>query len=105
MLESTGFKSGIVRSTPLLSLAFGPYRIVTTARGDRSFWVKNLINQPRVGFFLGGERREAEAFVFLGGERATPTEIESPTLRFLENIAIRRAVNGWAVAILVPTKK
>ncbi len=65
LLESVGFKSGQQRRTPLLSFQVGRYRIVTTARSKRSFWVKNLVQQPRVSYFLGGKRREAEAIVFV----------------------------------------
>ncbi len=102
LLETVGFKSGQVRSTPLLSLACGPYRIVSTVRGDRSFWVKNLIKEPRVEYILGGKRREAQAYVFLEGERVTQELYHSRALRMLSDIAKRRAVNGWAVVILAP---
>ena len=102
LLETVGFKSGQVRSTPLLSLACGPYRIVSTVRGDRSFWVKNLVKQPRVEYILGGKRRAAQACVFLDGEHVTEAPYQSPALRILSDIAKRRAANGWAVAILAP---
>lgn len=38
VLESIGFKTGARRRTPLMS-----FRIVSTVRGERSFWVKNLV--------------------------------------------------------------
>ena len=41
VLETVGFKSGTTRRTPLWSLRLGRYRVVSTARGNRSFWVKN----------------------------------------------------------------
>jgi deazaflavin-dependent oxidoreductase (nitroreductase family) len=102
LLETEGFKSGQTRSTPLLSLACGPYRIVSTVRGERSFWVKNLIKNPHVNYYLGGKPRAAQAYVFLDGERVTEQPCQTPVLRILSDIARRRAVNGWAVAILAP---
>ena len=72
VLESTGFKSGAQRRTPLLSVAAGPYRVVSTVRGDRSFWVKNLVNEPRVTYFISGQPRAAQALVITDGEVVTP---------------------------------
>ncbi len=63
VLETLGFKSGKQRRTPLWSFRLGRYRIVSTARGDRSFWVKNLLKEPKVSYYLGGKRRESNAFV------------------------------------------
>ena len=48
VLETVGFKSGKKRRTPLWSVCLGGYRIVSTARGDRSYWVRNLQRRPRV---------------------------------------------------------
>ena len=32
--------------------------------GDRSFWVKNLLEQPKAGHCLDGKRRDTHATVF-----------------------------------------
>lgn len=104
VLESIGFKSGQKRSTPLLSFRFAGYRIVTTVRGDRSFWVKNLTQQPRISYFLGGRRREAEAIVLLDGKTATGDAPPTAFLKRLVALLARLAREGLAIAILVPVK-
>ncbi|GAB5451308.1 MAG: hypothetical protein Hals2KO_16360 [Halioglobus sp.] len=102
VLESTGFKSGAQRRTPLLSVAAGPYRVVSTVRGDRSFWVKNLINQPRVNYFISGNPRAAQALVITGGELVTPTDIEEfPLLSALVSLLRRRSRQGTTFAVLL----
>ncbi|MFK7977577.1 MAG: nitroreductase/quinone reductase family protein, partial [Halioglobus sp.] len=68
VLETTGFKSGQKRKTPLWSIGLGRYRLVSTARGDRSFWVKNLEKESQVSFYLGGRRRAANAWVVRDGQ-------------------------------------
>lgn len=104
VLESIGFKSGERRRTPLLSFGIGRYRVVSTVRGDRSFWVRNLLKQPKVNYFLGGRRRRAEAIVLVDGLPASGTTPASPVLRMLTALLSRRAKNGLVIAILVPEK-
>ena len=102
VLESTGFKSGARRRTPLSAVKLGPYILVATARGDRSFWVKNLRKQPRVRYWRGGCEREARAFVLAPGKPFRPPKSLSPRV-----VAAARRLNaltrqGWAFAILSP---
>lgn len=102
VLESTGFKSGTRRRTPLVSLRVGRYRIVSTVRGERSFWVKNLLQQSDVSYFLGGERRRARAIVLVDGEETTLDESCPRFLRALVALLATRARNGTAIVVLVP---
>lgn len=104
VLESIGFKSGKKRRTPLWSLGFGPYRVVSTARAERSFWVKNLINEPSVSFYLGGRRRSAQAFVIADGEVHGDTGFLSPALFKLVDVFSDYALKGWVFALLIPSK-
>ena len=53
LLETTGFKTGVKRRTPLLATRLGKYVFVSTFRADRSFWIRNLRKQPRVFYLLG----------------------------------------------------
>ena len=53
-----------------MSVRLGCYRIVSTVRGDRAYWVKNLIKQPRARYFVGGKARKADAIVVIDGEVA-----------------------------------
>ena len=104
VLETTGFKSGEQRRTPLWSFRLGRYRIVSTARGGRSFWVKNLLQQPRVSYYLGGRRRESQAIVIAEGAPQHSAAALSPVMRKLTEVFARYARSGWAFAILVPAK-
>lgn len=105
VLESTGFKSGQQRRTPLLSFQVGRYRIVSTVRGGRSFWVRNLMQQSKVSYFLGGKRREADAIVILDGKTVSGVPPSMPFLGKLVSLIARVTKDGVAVAILVPEKK
>ena len=67
VLETVGFKSGTKWRAPLWSLRLGRYRVVSTARGNRSFWVKNLLRQPRVSYYVGGRIRASRAIVIAEG--------------------------------------
>lgn len=102
VLESTGYKSGQPRRTPLWSLRLGPYRLISTARGERSFWVKNLQKKPFVRYALGGNHISSEAILLTPGfENLGDWELTSPLRRLA--LLLRRFVGqGWAFAILVP---
>ena len=104
VLETTGFKSGQQRRTPLWSCRLGRYRIVSTARGDRSFWVKNLAKQPQIRYFLAGKSRPAEAVVVAPGSSSTHIEALPPLLQRLAGSLSRLPLEGWAFAILTPAK-
>jgi deazaflavin-dependent oxidoreductase (nitroreductase family) len=105
VLETTGFKSGAQRRTPLWSFQLGRYRIVSTARGKRSFWVKNLLQQPKVSYYLGGRRRESHAIVIAEGAPQHSAAALTPLMRKVTEVFARYARSGWAFAILVPVKR
>ena len=105
LLETTGFKSGATRRTPLVAIRLGGYVFISTVRGDRSFWVNNLIKKPRVQYFLGGKPRQAKAFVMAPGKRyRRPTSLPTYIGRITDFLApYTRA--GWAFAVLSPVAK
>ena len=105
VLETTGFKSGKQRRTPLWSLRLGPYRIVSTVRGKRSFWVKNLQKHPHTTYYVGGKPRRSEALVIAHGTDRRPSSILPPVLRGLTGFLAGLTRNGWAFAVLVPVKR
>lgn len=104
VLESIGFKSGQLRRTPLMSYRLGPYRIVSTVRGDRSFWVRNLLKDEQVHFYLGGKRRAARAIVLQDGETARPFATDSALLRAVVRLLSKLATRGLAIIVLEPVK-
>jgi len=105
VLESTGYKSGRRRRTPLWSIGVGPYRLVSTARGDRSFWVRNLHFDPFVSFYLGGRKRKARAVVIANGEFSRDVSDLPQPLQTLVHAIAQYALSGWAFALLVPAKR
>jgi len=105
VLETTGFKSGKRRRTPLWSVRLGDYRLVSTVRGERSFWAKNLRAQPRTRFFLGGESRQAEAILLTPDyDNVDGWELSGALARLVAALS-RIAAEGWAFALLVPEDK
>ncbi|WP_170287378.1 nitroreductase/quinone reductase family protein [Halioglobus maricola] len=104
VLETVGFKSGQQRSTPLWSLRLGRYRLISTARGDRSFWVKNLQKRSQTRFIVGGKAQAAEAIV-IGPQFDNLDEWElNSWLARLTSVLSRQVQQGWAFAILVPSE-
>ena len=99
VLESTGYVSGKVRSTPLFCNRVGPYLLLSTARGKRSFWVRNLQKTPQVHYYLGGKRYAGHAQVITGDRAPEPQSLPlllRPRLGPLRLLARR----GWAFALL-----
>jgi deazaflavin-dependent oxidoreductase (nitroreductase family) len=98
ILESTGYVSGKPRSTPLLSFRVGPYLLISTGRGRRSFWVRNLQKEPEVNYILGGRSYPAKAELITGdADKATALHpLMKSLLRPLEVMTSR----GWAFALL-----
>ena len=105
VLESTGFKSGLVRRTPLVAMRLGNYVFVTTARGQRSFWVKNLIKQPRTRYFRGGKPQDAKAVVVAPGKRYRRPKSLPPWAAWFTDTFAEYAPSGGALAVLMPLKR
>ena len=62
VLETTGWRSGRTHRTPLMAAVLGDCLIVSTVRGRRSHWVKNLIAQPDVRYWGGDGSRAVRAY-------------------------------------------
>lgn len=102
VLESTGFKSGELRRTPLVAIRIQGHVIVSTARANRSFWVKNLQAKPRIRYWLAGKPRPAKAFVMYEGKRyRKPTSLPVSLQKITEFLAPYTKA-GWAFAVLAP---
>ncbi|MDZ7785344.1 MAG: nitroreductase/quinone reductase family protein [Halioglobus sp.] len=101
VLETTGFKSGETRRTPLWSVCVGPYRVISTARGARSFWIKNLQKDNRVHFFIGGRARPATAIVLAPSYNDDVSRASPLLLRLLVSQLRKAPLPGFAFAVLV----
>jgi len=105
VLETTGFKSGLKRRTPLLATRLGKYVFVSTFRADRSFWIRNLREQPRISYYLGGRKRAARAFVVMAGKQyRRPRSLPGPIGRITDILADFTG-SGWGFAVLMPESK
>jgi len=104
VLESVGFKSGQTRRTPLAAMRLGKYVFVSTVRGERSFWVKNLQKQPRTRYYRGGSLHEARAFVVGPGKQYRRPKSLPPLIGKLTDAFAEYAPPGWALAVLMPIK-
>ena len=102
LLETTGFKSGALRRTPLVAIRLGGYVFISTVRGERSFWVKNMRKQARVRYFLAGKPREAKAFVLAPGKRYRRPSSLPPYIGKITDFLAPYTRLGWAFAVLAP---
>ncbi len=76
VLEATGRKTGQTLRVPLLATRWGEFVIVSTVR-RRSHWLRNLAANAEVGYWLGGERHEATAFVIAADPASSPSANET----------------------------
>jgi hypothetical protein len=104
VLETVGFKSGVKRRMPLAATRLGGYVFISTLRGDRSLWVKNLQKRPSTHYYLGGKRRAAKAFVMMPGKRYRRPGSLPPFIGKITDFLAPYTKAGWAFAVLAPVK-
>jgi len=104
VLETTGFKSGVQRRTPLVATRLNGYVFVSTFRGDRSFWLKNLQKKPQVTYYLAGKPRQARAYVVKEGKRYQRPKALPPVIGRITDLLAPYTRAGWAFAVLAPVK-
>ena len=68
VLETKGWRTGRLRRTTVLASAIGDYLLVSTVRGRRSHWVKNLSHNAELRYWSGDQPRQATAIVFAPDE-------------------------------------
>jgi deazaflavin-dependent oxidoreductase (nitroreductase family) len=100
VLETTGFKSGITRRTPLAATRLGKYIFISTARGKRSFWIKNLQKQPETHYYLGGKRKQASSFVITPDAPFKKPGSLTPMISKVVDLLVRSTARGWSFAVL-----
>jgi deazaflavin-dependent oxidoreductase (nitroreductase family) len=100
VLESLGRVSGRWRRTPLAATRLGPYVVVSTFRGNRSQWVRNLRAHPEARVWLAGKRRDGKALVVQGGRTGRVPARFPQAMRALIKLLVPFTRVGWAFAVL-----
>jgi F420H(2)-dependent quinone reductase len=102
VLESRGRTTGQLRRTPLVAKIIGDLAVIGTVRARRSQWIRNAAASPNVRYFRFGRAREAQAFVFIPGERELVLGSMSRLAQFFAAAMVPSAeAANFAFAILV----
>ena len=108
-LETVGWRTGRPHRTPLLAAAIGEFLLVSTVRGRRSHWVKNLLRNGDARYWSGPSTeglRPARATVFAPDEEQLDFNNLPPYLLPLAaNLACLAPLSGCAFALLRPMTK
>ena len=68
VLETQGWRTGRLRRTTVLASAIDDLLLVSTVRGRRSHWVKNLSHNAEARYWSGDQPHPATAIVFAPDE-------------------------------------
>jgi hypothetical protein len=102
VLETRGRTTGQLRRTPLLAAIVGDLAVIGTVRVRRSQWIRNAAVSPNLRYFRFGCAREAQAFVFIPGERELVLGSMSPLAQLVAAAMVPSAeVANFAFAILM----
>jgi deazaflavin-dependent oxidoreductase (nitroreductase family) len=74
-IETTGRRSGLPRTVPVLATRVGDHLTVSTVRND-SQWLRNIEADNNIGVWLYGRRRQATASVERGTLNTVRIELE-----------------------------
>ena len=103
VLESAGVKSGQPRRVPLLATVVEGCVFVSTLRGPRSQWVRNLRANPGVRYWVAGQEHRGQALVFASGAPPPPSNSLPPLARFIADSLLPPATAlGWIFAVINP---
>ena len=102
-METTGRRTGLTHRIPVLATLIGDHLLITTIRGNRSQWIKNVRMNPHVRYWLSGRVHEAKALVFIPGKEPPDTPELPPLLRgAVAGLHPLAAALGVGFAILEP---
>jgi hypothetical protein len=99
VLETRGRTSGRTYRVPLAALRLGCHVLVSTFRGRRSEWPRNLAADRAPQLWLHGRARPVHARVFAPGVRASRRPLPRE-LRWLPTLLAPYTRAGWAFAVL-----
>ena len=104
VLETIGRKSGRRLRVPLAAIRLDGHVVVSTLRGSRSDWVKNLTAQPEARYWLRGRPRQTRALVLSARHRGTGRAKLPAAVRWLVRSLVPYTYAGWAFAVLAPVE-
>lgn len=104
VLETRGRRSGRRSRVPVAAIRIDGHVVVSTFRGDRSQWVKNLSANPDVRYWLRGRPRQARAQVLSARHRAPAGGKLPAAVRWLVRSLVPYTYAGWAFAVLAPER-
>jgi deazaflavin-dependent oxidoreductase (nitroreductase family) len=102
VLEITGRKTGRTSRVPLAATRIQDHVVVSTFRGRRSQWVRNLLANPEVRVWTDGRARRARAFVLAPDHRPRASASLPAALRWALSFLAPYTYAGWAFAVLAP---
>jgi hypothetical protein len=102
VLETAGATAGPGRSVPLLATMLDGCALVSTWRGRRSRWMRDLAARPRVRYWLGGREQRGHARVFAPGACPPAMDGLPPLVRMAAHTLWPATLVGWAFAVIGP---
>lgn len=102
VLETTGRQSGTARRVPVTATRLGRVILISTVRGDRSQWLRNLAVEPTLRYWLGGREHDADAIIFSPGTPLPDISALPILVRPLVPTLASLAALGMGFAILIP---
>ena len=103
VLETKGRRTGRWHRMPVLASVIGSYLLISTVRGRRSHWVRNLGRSTEVQYWSWGRLRSARAILFAPDREPPDLEGLPPPFASLgASLACLATVLGCAFALLVP---
>jgi deazaflavin-dependent oxidoreductase (nitroreductase family) len=102
VVEITGRRTGRRTRVPLAATRIQGHVVVSTFRGRRSQWVKNLVANPDVRLWRDGSVRRARAVVLAPDHRPRGASELPAALRWVLSFLTPYTYAGWAFAVLAP---
>jgi F420H(2)-dependent quinone reductase len=101
VIETAGVRTGCTSRVPLLATMVGGCAFVSTLRGARSRWVRNLRARPDVRYWLGGREYRGRARIFAPGASQPATDGLPPFARIAAGTLLPPAtLLGWTFAVI-----
>jgi deazaflavin-dependent oxidoreductase (nitroreductase family) len=102
VVETVGRRSGRALPVPLIAWPAGRALVVSTVRGDRSQWVKNLSAHPSVRYWQYGRQHAATATVIRPEQQHAHARSPQPAHGLAAALQRSATCSGLTFALLTP---